>query len=105
MVKWRDDQWKWEFTWRRELRYREVSLVRELLSWLAGSTLSNSTEDHWRCLYSNKRAYSVKSTYQAQLVSSVVCFRGFRLGPDVLFGDSGQQIRTSLVLGKSLVVV
>ncbi|GAB4850896.1 hypothetical protein Ancab_030196 [Ancistrocladus abbreviatus] len=27
MVQWRDDQWEWEFTWHRELRYREVSLV------------------------------------------------------------------------------
>ncbi|GAB4852134.1 hypothetical protein Ancab_016324 [Ancistrocladus abbreviatus] len=64
MVQWRDDQWGWEFKWCRELRYREGSLVRELLSWLAGVSLSKLTEDYWRWLHSNKGAYTVKSAYQ-----------------------------------------
>lgn len=62
-AKWELGEWKWEFSWRRELREWEQTWVEELLETIRNIPLSMGRKDRWEWRGLSKGGFTVKRAY------------------------------------------
>ncbi|GKV53518.1 hypothetical protein SLEP1_g60039, partial [Rubroshorea leprosula] len=76
MGEWRNGEWCWHWSWRRNLFAWENALLQELKVMLQVRQLQQGQTDHWVWQHDSKRKYSVKSAYkilQDNLIPGKIC--------------------------------
>lgn len=64
--RWENEEWRWELTWIRNLRERDLSYVNELLNCINRVKLKLNTEDYWSWTGSSKGIYNTGAAYRKE---------------------------------------